>query len=102
MNQLYIYIYPLFSGFPSHLGHHRALHRVPCAIQQVQGRHFLMNNILQKSEEEEIFSNQFHEGIELSYIIMIKTLRKKEATVKSFTLDHAASQCLIPLCFPGS
>ena len=35
MNQLYIYIYPLFFGFPSHLGHHSALSRVPCAIQYV-------------------------------------------------------------------
>ena len=35
VNQLYIYIHPLFFGFPSHLGHHRALSRVPCAIQQV-------------------------------------------------------------------
>ena len=25
MNQLYIYIYPLFFGFPSLLGHHSAL-----------------------------------------------------------------------------
>lgn len=25
------YTYPLFVGFPSHLGHHRALSRVPCA-----------------------------------------------------------------------
>ena len=32
VNQLYIYIYPLFFGFLSHLGHHRALSRVPCAI----------------------------------------------------------------------
>ena len=35
VNQLYVYIYPLFFGFLSHLGHHRALSRVPCAIQQV-------------------------------------------------------------------
>ena len=35
VNQQYFYIYPLFSGFPSHLGHHRALSRVPCAVQQV-------------------------------------------------------------------
>ena len=35
VNQLYIYTYPLFFGFPCHLGHHRALSRVPCAIQQV-------------------------------------------------------------------
>ena len=35
VNQLYIYTYPLFFGFPSHLGHHRTLRRVPCAIQQV-------------------------------------------------------------------
>ena len=35
VNQLYVYIYPLFFGFPSHLGHQRALCRVPCAILQV-------------------------------------------------------------------
>ena len=35
VNQLYIYVYPLFFRFPSHLGHHRALSIVPCAIQQV-------------------------------------------------------------------
>ena len=35
MNQPYIYIYPLPFGFPSHLGHHSALSRVPCAAQQV-------------------------------------------------------------------
>ena len=35
VNQLYVYIYPPFFGFPSHLGHHRALSRVPCATQQV-------------------------------------------------------------------
>ena len=28
-----VYIYPLFWGFPYHLGHHRALSRVTCAIQ---------------------------------------------------------------------
>ena len=28
------YTYPLFCRFPSHLGHHRALHRISCAIQQ--------------------------------------------------------------------
>ena len=33
VNQQYIHIYPLFSGFSSHLGHHGALRRVPCAIQ---------------------------------------------------------------------
>ena len=35
MNQPHIYMYPLFFGFPSHLGHHRALSRVPCALQSV-------------------------------------------------------------------
>ena len=30
-----ISIYPLFFGFPSPLGHHRALSSVPCALQQV-------------------------------------------------------------------
>ena len=30
MNQLYIYIYPLFFRFFSHTGHYRVLSRVPC------------------------------------------------------------------------
>ena len=33
VNQQYMYICPLFLGFPSHLGHHGALRRLPCAIQ---------------------------------------------------------------------
>ena len=33
MIYIYIYIYPLFLGFTSYLHHHRALSRVPCAIQ---------------------------------------------------------------------
>ena len=35
MNQLYLYIYPLCFGLPSHLGHHRALSRVLQARQWV-------------------------------------------------------------------
>ena len=35
VNQLYVYIYPLFFAFPYHLGHNRALRRVLCAIQEV-------------------------------------------------------------------
>ena len=33
VNQRYVYIYPLFFEFPFHLGHHRALSKVPCAVQ---------------------------------------------------------------------
>ena len=32
-NRLHAYIYPLFWGFPSHLGHYRALSVAPCAVQ---------------------------------------------------------------------
>ena len=32
VNQLYIYICPLFLKFPSHLGNHRALSRVPYVL----------------------------------------------------------------------
>ena len=32
MNKLYVYIYLLFFGFPSRLGYHRALNRVPYAV----------------------------------------------------------------------
>ena len=35
MEEVCVCIYPLFFEFPSHLGHHRALSRVPCAVQQV-------------------------------------------------------------------
>ena len=35
VNQSHICIHPLIFGFPSHVGHQRALSRVPCAIQQV-------------------------------------------------------------------
>ena len=35
VNQLHKYKYSLFFGSPSHLGHHRALRRVSCAIQYV-------------------------------------------------------------------
>ena len=35
VDQPYVHIYPLFFVFPSHLGHPKALSRVPCAIQQV-------------------------------------------------------------------
>ena len=35
VNLLYVYIYHLFLGFPSHLGHHSLLSRVPCAVQLV-------------------------------------------------------------------
>ena len=32
-SKLYIYIYPFFFGFPFHLGNHRALSIIPCAVQ---------------------------------------------------------------------
>ena len=33
VNQPYVDIYPLFWGFPSHLGYRRAPSRAPCAAQ---------------------------------------------------------------------
>ena len=35
VNQPYTYIQLFFFGFPSHLGHHSALSRVPCVTQQI-------------------------------------------------------------------
>ena len=32
---LYVYIHPLCFGFPSHLGHHKVMSRVPCTIYYV-------------------------------------------------------------------
>ena len=34
-DELYVDTYPLFFGLPAHAGLHRALSRVPCAVQQV-------------------------------------------------------------------
>ena len=39
VNQQRLYVYLLFLVFPSHLGHHRALSRVPCTTQQVLMSH---------------------------------------------------------------
>lgn len=36
VNQLYVYIFALFFGFPSQISHHKALNRVPCPVQWVQ------------------------------------------------------------------
>ena len=33
VDQLHVYVYRLFLGFPSRLGHHRTRNRVPCAVQ---------------------------------------------------------------------
>ena len=35
VDQLYIHIYPVCFGFPSHLGHHGSLRRVPGPKQYV-------------------------------------------------------------------
>ena len=40
VNQLCVYRYPLFLGFASHLGHRRALNRVPC------GTRWLSNHVV--------------------------------------------------------
>ena len=39
---LCLLLYPFFFGLPSHVGHHRALSRVPCAIQQVLSSNLLV------------------------------------------------------------
>ena len=41
----YVYIYPLFR-FPSHLGHQRALRRIPCAVQGAALRRYLFQTIV--------------------------------------------------------
>ena len=35
MNQLYVYIHPLFCGFPSHLGHHTVLRESQLSLKQL-------------------------------------------------------------------
>ena len=48
---IHIFLPPLF-GFPFHLGHHRALNRVPCAIQQV-----LINYLYYTQYQQYIYVN---------------------------------------------
>ena len=45
VNQLYIYIYPLFLRLFSHIGHFRVLSQVPSAMQQVLVDYFMFNNV---------------------------------------------------------
>ena len=45
MNQLYIYIYPLFFRFFSHIGHYTVLSRAPCAIQKVLIIYFIYSSV---------------------------------------------------------
>ena len=40
-----MYTHIPFFGFPSHLGHHRALHRFPYAIQSVLISYFIHNSV---------------------------------------------------------
>ena len=55
VNQLYVYICPLFFRFTSHLGHHRSLSRVPCACLYVflNEQTKIQNGILCKKVEDE-------------------------------------------------
>ena len=44
VNQLYVYMYLLFFVLPSHLDHHRALSRVPCATQQALTSYYFIQS----------------------------------------------------------
>ena len=46
VNQLCVYIYLLFIGFPFHLGHHRVLSGVPCAEQCIYTSHLFYISII--------------------------------------------------------
>ena len=45
VNQPHGHSYPLFLGFPSRLGHHRALRTVSCALQSVLIRYWKLFNL---------------------------------------------------------
>ena len=47
--EAFVYTHPLFFGFPSHLGHHRALSRAPCAVQSVLISHFIHSSSVHMS-----------------------------------------------------
>ena len=54
MNQLYIYKDPLFFLFPSSLGHHRVLSRVPCAVSSFSLVINKRGNILYRKNDEDL------------------------------------------------
>ena len=45
VNQLYVYVSPLLLGFPSHLGHHRALSRFPLLYSRFLLVSYFMHSI---------------------------------------------------------
>lgn len=50
MKQLYVCVYHLFSGFPSHSDHHRALGRVPCVYSRFSSVIYFTTDTMYKIE----------------------------------------------------
>ena len=90
MNKLYVYIYLLFFGFPSHLGYHRALNRAPYAVDSHSQS--LCHGILQAGVLEWVAisfswgSSHPRDRSQVSHI-----------PVRCFTFPHMGSPCC--LCF---
>ena len=95
------YIYPLFLGFPSYVGHHRALGRVPYAVQQVLSSY--------------LFYTQYQQCIYVNLNLPIHpTPFERDECVNSgfrlpelkfpFTISQrcALGQVTLPLCASGS
>ena len=59
MDQLYVYAYPLFLGFPSHLGHHRALSREEEKIWTQTHRWNTIRTHREDGQLKRVVSNQF-------------------------------------------
>ena len=73
MNQLYVYIYPLVFGFPSHLGHHRALSRVPRSEEhtsELQSPMYLVCRLLlEKKNPKKKYVSYKHQIVGFSFLI---------------------------------
>ena len=57
-----IYTHPLVLGFSSHLNHHRALSRVPCAIWSVLGLLNELNDYMCFTLQFSVYDTEKHTG----------------------------------------
>ena len=71
-----ILISPLFFGFPSHLGHHRALSRVPCSAQYVLISYLFYTYFIHNPPEQEVATHSSILGWRISCTVQFMGLQR--------------------------
>ena len=97
----HICLYPFFLGFTSHLGHHRLLSRVRCALQQI----LVVVVIVQSLSHVQLFATPWTAACQasLSFIISWSLLRLMclELVTPSSHLILCHARLLLPSVFPS-